>query len=405
MSNATIQGIWVDGGLVDTDISVNFPIISGTFLAPGVGMLAINDLIDVNSAGATNGQVLSYNTSSGQWEPVAIAGGGDMLAATYDPGGAAVDVYARANHTGTQTAATISDFDTEVSNNTTVISKISDVVDDISPQLGGALDTNGNQIQIGTVEGGNLLNVGSNKLYVSFSSGSGESTIVANANKLNVTGGAGLLLDGGSTGVTFQETGGDTFLLPSTDGSAGDVLKTDGSGNLALADVDTLVSAASTTVAGKVELATTAETDTGTDTGRAVTPDALAGSYAGTASVAATAFNYTVDVATGDGAAYIPIPERCDGMNLVRAMAHVITAGVTGTTDIQVHNVTQTADMLTTKITIDSAETSSETAATPPVIDAANDDVATGDMLRIDVDAISTTAPKGLIVTLEFRLP
>lgn len=50
--------------------------------------------------------------------------------------------------------------------------------------------------------------------------------------------------------------------------------------------------------------------------------------------------------------------------------------------------------MLSTAMTIDSAETSTSTAATPPVIDTANDDVATGDVIRIDIDAISTTAPK-----------
>jgi hypothetical protein len=40
-------------------------------------------------------------------------------------------------------------------------------------------------------------------------------------------------------------------------------------------DVTDIVAAASTTAAGKVELATTAETETGTDTARAVTPDGL----------------------------------------------------------------------------------------------------------------------------------
>ena len=34
-----------------------------------------------------------------------------------------------------------------------------------------------------------------------------------------------------------------------------------------------------------------------------------------------------------------------------------------------------------------------------------NDDVAVNDLLRFDIDAVSTTAPKGLHVTLEFRLP
>jgi len=71
--------------------------------------------------GGTANQVLEkidgtdYNT---QW--TTLAGGGDMLAATYDPTTIAGDAFARANHTGTQTAATVSDFDTEVSNNASV---------------------------------------------------------------------------------------------------------------------------------------------------------------------------------------------------------------------------------------------------------------------------------------------
>ena len=52
-----------------------------------------------------------------------IAGSGDMNASVYDPNTVAADAFARANHTGTQTASTISDFDTEVSNNTTVAAK------------------------------------------------------------------------------------------------------------------------------------------------------------------------------------------------------------------------------------------------------------------------------------------
>ena len=111
------------------------------------------------------------------------------------------------------------------------------------------------------------------------------------------------------------------------------------------------------------------------------------------------------DTATGDGAGHIFIPSSVGGMDLVTAHAYVETAGTTGTTDIQIHNETQAADMLTTKITIDSGETSSRTAATAPVIDTANDDVAAGDKIRFDVDAVSTTAAAGLWVELEFRTP
>jgi hypothetical protein len=164
---------------------------------------------------------------------------------------------------------------------------------------------------------------------------------------------------------------------------------------------------ASDTSEGIVELATAAETTTGTDTGRAVTPDGLAGSIFGTQVVQLMVFDDSQDVATGDGAGdlFFRVPSTMNGMNLVAVAAAVQTAGTTGTTDIQIHNVTDTADMLSTVITIDSGETDSSTAATAAVINTATDDVATGDILRIDVDAVSTTAPKGLLVELQFRVP
>ena len=45
------------------------------------------------------------------------------------------------------------------------------------------------------------------------------------------------------------------------------------------------------------------------------------------------------------------------------------------------------------------------TVGTVGTINTTYDDVATNDVLRIDVDSVSTTAPKGLMVVLEFRLP
>ncbi len=165
------------------------------------------------------------------------------------------------------------------------------------------------------------------------------------------------------------------------------------------------LTSASTTVSGASELATIAETNTGTDTGRTVTPDALAGSYAGTRCVCLTAYAPTTDTAVADDLVHFHVPASMNGMNLVSVHAEVITAGTTNTTDIQIANDTQGADMLSTKITIDSGETGSDTAAAAAVINASEDDIATNDLIRVDVDAISTTAAKGLVVTLEFRLP
>lgn len=159
--------------------------------------------------------------------------------------------------------------------------------------------------------------------------------------------------------------------------------------------------ASSDTVVGHIEVATTAETNTGTDATRAVSPDSLAGSYAGTKSVSIQVYDGATDVATGDGKAYITIPEALNGMNLIRAQATVVTAGTTNATTVMIHNKTDAQDMLSGAISIASAGT----VGTVGTINTSFDDVATNDVLRIDVDSISTTAPKGLQIVLEFRLP
>mgnify|MGYP000968168542 CR=1 FL=1 len=111
------------------------------------------------------------------------------------------------------------------------------------------------------------------------------------------------------------------------------------------------------------------------------------------------------NTAVGDGKMFFRIPEELNGMNLIGVAATVYTAGTTNTTDIQIRNKTDSVDMLSTKMTIDSGETDTSTAATPAVIDTTKDDVVTGDVLAVDIDAISTTAAKGLYIELRFALP
>jgi len=125
----------------------------------------------------------------------------------------------------------------------------------------------------------------------------------------------------------------------------------------------------------------------------------------GNRSIQVVAFDFTTDVATGDGKFYFTTPPEIDGMNLTEVFARVITAGTTNTTDIQIHNVSTGNDMLSTVLTIDSTEVASSTAATPAVVDTGQDDVMENDLIRIDVDAVSTTAPKGLIINLRFAFP
>ena len=165
---------------------------------------------------------------------------------------------------------------------------------------------------------------------------------------------------------------------------------------------------ASTSAQGVSELATSAEVTTGTDTGRTVTPDALAGSVVfGTRYVQCVVFDFATDIAEGNGKFYFHIPAGLNGMDLVEVHSEVITAGNGSTIDVQIHNATDGSDMLSTSLTIDNTETGSDTAATAAVIDTGEDDVATNDLIRIDVDGNGgdTTIAKGLIVTLGFRIP
>jgi hypothetical protein len=166
--------------------------------------------------------------------------------------------------------------------------------------------------------------------------------------------------------------------------------------------------AASDTNPGIVELATAAETTTGTDTGRAVTPDGLAGSVVfGTRYVQMVVVDFTTDIAEGNGKFYLHIPAGLNGMDLVEAHAKVITVGSGSTVDVQVHNLTDGSDMLSTSLTIDNGELDSKDASAAVAINGSEDDVVTNDVIRIDVDGNGgdSTIAKGLIVTLGFRLP
>lgn len=107
---------------------------------------------------------------------------------------------------------------------------------------------------------------------------------------------------------------------------------------------------------------------------------------------------------TGDGKMYFTIPVELNGMNLVSVGAHVYTASSSGLPLIQIHNLTDTADMLSTRITIDANEKDSKDATAAAVIDTTHDDVATGDEIRIDVDGAGT-GTEGLEIRMGFRKP
>lgn len=142
---------------------------------------------------------------------------------------------------------------------------MNDLSDDTSPTLGGALDAGGFDINNGgviflTEQAEAEVDVaGKGQIWVDtatpnvlmFTDDAGTDFVIAN----NATTALGSL---GTVSIAL------TGVLRADSG----VLSTD-------TDVTDIVSAASTSAAGKVELADVTETNTGTDTGRAVTPDGL----------------------------------------------------------------------------------------------------------------------------------
>lgn len=108
----------------------------------------------------------------------------------------------------------------------------------------------------------------------------------------------------------------------------------------------------------------------------------------------------STSVVTGSNFAFFTIPWTI-GRTLIEVHAEVFTAGTTGVSTVDINK--NGTSMLSTKITIDSGETGSDTAVIPAVIDLDEDEVVENDRITIDVDGVSSTAPLGLFVRLTFE--
>lgn len=111
----------------------------------------------------------------------------------------------------------------------------------------------------------------------------------------------------------------------------------------------------------------------------------------------------TAAAAANDLIAFV-VPPELNGWNLTNVIAGVYVLGVAGTEDVMIHRRRAGAnvDMLTTPVTIDPTEYFAQDG----VIDAANDDVQTGDSVVVDIDAVHSTTPAdGTFVALTFSLP
>lgn len=152
--------------------------------------------------------------------------------------------------------------------------------------------------------------------------------------------------------------------------------------------------------------ASISETNAGTSTTKAVTPDALAGSVYGTRYIALTISDALTIPSTGDGQAHVVIPADLNGYDVVSVLGVVTTVSSSGTPTFALRRLRSgsAVDVLSTNVTIDVSEYTSSTAATPAVINTSNDDLQTGDILLADLDTVGTGA-KGHQLLVGVRLP
>lgn len=127
------------------------------------------------------------------------------------------------------------------------------------------------------------------------------------------------------------------------------------------------------------------------------------GESIGSKFVTMNAITFGVDLTTGDGKAFFTVPPQLNSLTLRSVYGALSTASTSGVINVQLANVTDGYDFLTTKLTFDVNETTTGTASVPCVIDtsAGRNVVVAGDLIRLDVDAAGTNA-RNLQVTLGF---
>jgi collagen triple helix repeat protein len=162
---------------------------------------------------------------------------------------------------------------------------------------------------------------------------------------------------------------------------------------------------ATSSAEGVVELAIAAEINTGTDTERAIPIDQFVASDRNIRFVDFIVVDMATDVEVATDLIEWRVPFDC---TIIQSdtdknyfMAWNATAGTTGTMVVDIHK-NGTTIMTTNKLDIETTEKTTEDATTQP--DVTTTALSAGDIITIDVDAIHTTAAKGLGVRIALRM-
>lgn len=301
---------------------------------------------------------------------------------------------------------------------------ISNVVEDLTPQLGGSLDTNGFGIEFGTantdttvvrsgagtltVEGVGIVRgaTGGTDNSILRADGTGGTLVQNSALIIADTSGA---ISGAASGFSIEFFGASGTDSTLTAPSAGDLniegnrIYRAGGTNVAIADggcnaddaatcFGNIKQAASDTATGVVELATTAEAAAQTDTARAVTPAGLAFKPE---SFCMAASDETSNLTTGTNKVRFRIPYAFTVTDVRGSLSTVATGASLLTVDVNEAGTT----ILSTKLTFDASESTTTTAATARVI--SDTALANDAEIGVDIDQIGNTTPgQGLKVCI-----
>jgi hypothetical protein len=105
------------------------------------------------------------------------------------------------------------------------------------------------------------------------------------------------------------------------------------------------------------------------------------------AEIGVAASDETTALTTGDGKATFRMPYA---MTLTGVRASLTTASSSGAVTVNIR--AGGTDVLSTALTIDQSELTSATAATPAVIDGAQDDLTADEEIKVDIDGAGTGA-------------